>query len=166
MAEAATPTAAPKIDLKELVSLDRGKPFGIVTPPHEGAHYDQDGFLFDQNGALVEALLTHEGRSKLQRLSFKKQADAAAAAAKREAYAKMGVSDAGQADIEAAAAPAASAAPAADGVDIIAWALGQKVYPWPVVRKAAEEAYHVSVISADQLREWMQDNGMVAAPGK
>lgn len=28
--------------------LDRSRDYGTITPPMEGAHYEQDGFLFDQ----------------------------------------------------------------------------------------------------------------------
>lgn len=30
--------------------LDTQRPYGRITPPHQGAHFEQDGLLFDQHG--------------------------------------------------------------------------------------------------------------------
>ena len=46
-------------------TLDRSRPFGTVHPPYEGAHFEQDGYHFDVEGKLVEALLTPEQKTKL-----------------------------------------------------------------------------------------------------
>lgn len=46
-------------------TLDRSRPFGTVHPPYEGAHFEQDGYHFDVEGKLVEALLTVEQKNRL-----------------------------------------------------------------------------------------------------
>lgn len=34
--------------------LDKKRPYGIITPPHNGAHYEQDGKLFNARGEPIE----------------------------------------------------------------------------------------------------------------
>lgn len=46
-------------------TLDRSRNHGTIHPPHEGAHYTQDGYYFDAEGKLVEALLKPEQKAAL-----------------------------------------------------------------------------------------------------
>ncbi len=34
--------------------LDRSRPFGVITPPHKGAHFEQDGHLFAADGSSLD----------------------------------------------------------------------------------------------------------------
>lgn len=36
-------------------TLDRTKPFGTISPPHNGASFEQDGVMFDHEGKPVGA---------------------------------------------------------------------------------------------------------------
>lgn len=47
--------------------LDRSRPFGTVHPPDQGAHYEQDGYPFDAQGKIVEALLTEDQKKALEK---------------------------------------------------------------------------------------------------
>jgi hypothetical protein len=154
--------AAP--DLTSVVKLDKTRDHGIYFPLHEGAHFDQDGFLFDHNGNLVEALLTHDKRNQLQAMHFKKAANAAAEKARRAFYEQAGVPSEKIEELVKVELPAAGAAAASGAIDLKAWARREITVPWPKVRDAAMKEFSLgSVKSADELREWMVDNKIVPA---
>jgi hypothetical protein len=162
MSDAAT---SPKIDYKSLIKLDKKKAFGIVFPEEHGAHFDQNGLLFDQYGGLCDHLLKDEDRKRLEKMAHKKQADLAAERAKKAVYDKLGVS--GE-SIEKELTPVAKHKPEPDDIDLVAWAHGAKVYPWAQVRHAAQIQYGIgesSIGSAEYLRVWMTENGYMQPPG-
>ena len=63
-------------------SLDKSKPHGIVTPPWEGAHYEQNGFHFDAAGDIVKELITPELTKRLENAAARATAEKAADAAR------------------------------------------------------------------------------------
>lgn len=44
--------------------LDKSRPFGVVTPPYEGACFEQAGYHFDNDGRVVEDLLDDQQRER------------------------------------------------------------------------------------------------------
>lgn len=45
-----------------MMELDRARPFATITPPHEGAHFQQDGRSFDAAGRELAAVQPVERR--------------------------------------------------------------------------------------------------------
>jgi hypothetical protein len=151
-------------DLKGLLKLDRKKDYGQVYPAENGAHYDQNGFLFDHHGALCVHLLGHEQRNKLQAMAMKKEADKAADKARQDYFAKQGIEGDKIAELTKLDQLPVPPAAAEGEIDLVAWA-ERKGPPvaWAKVRDAAMKEYSLGFIkSADDLRQWMVEEKKVS----
>jgi len=146
-------------------TLDRSKDFGIVTPPWEGAHFEQGGFHFDANGDVVQELVTPELTKRLENAAARATADKAADAARKAALKKLGLDpsdpDLATKALDAVAASAANGGGDPPELDLVAWAKGEKPYPFAKVRGAALEQYDFVATDARALVAFMVDNSKI-----
>lgn len=49
---------APHHATETALKLDKTRPYGTIHPPHNGAHFDQDGILFDAQGHPLHEIAT------------------------------------------------------------------------------------------------------------
>lgn len=84
-----------------MLTLDREKPFGVVTPPENNAHFMQGPYYYDAEGKLVEGLLTHEQRAAMEEAKLEAEADAAAEAARQQKLAELRAARDGHAPVTA-----------------------------------------------------------------
>jgi hypothetical protein len=118
------------------LKFDPTQPFGTIHGEHEhGAVHSQFGFLFDQEGKLVEAALDAAGKARLAD-HVKKQA--ALEQARKSLVEALGDTP----EAHAAAAALNLSAPEApeEVVDLVAWASGAKKYQWTKVVEAITAA--------------------------
>ena len=145
-----------------LPKFDRSKAHGIVTPPEQGAHFEQDGFYFTQEGELVEALMSPADKARVKNVALQREAARRAEDARLAFLAENGIAaddpDREKKVIEAARTIAESGG----GVDLVAWAKGEKAYPFAKVRKAAEEKYSFTATDTRSLVEFMIDAKKIA----
>jgi len=143
-------------------SLDKTKPFGVVTPPWEGAHYEQNGFHFDASGEIVKELVTPELTKRLENAAARATAEKAADAARKAAFKKLGL-DPDDPDLAVKAVEAAAAAGTGGGgdVDLVAWAKGEKAYPFAKVRGALLEQKDFVATDMRAAIAFMVDNSMI-----
>jgi hypothetical protein len=143
------------------MSFNRNLPHGKITPPmaidkwNTAAHYDQDGVLYDAHGVACDPALRDAPK--------KAAAPAAEAPAAAEAAPKAAAKP-GKAAKKAPDAPAAAAAPAAGtGVDLAAWARGQKDYLPPELFKAIRGKFNVQLSQRRDAIELLIKEGVVTA---
>lgn len=149
--------------------LDRSKPHGIVTPPENGANFAQDGLHFDQDGNLVEDMLTEADVARLQRKSVEAEANKAAETARRAFLADQGL-DPDDPDLSTKlVAVAIEQKKAADDpssvagdVDLVAWATKTATYPWYKVAAAARAKHNFVATDARALVAFMIEEKLVA----
>jgi hypothetical protein len=152
----------PTVPSDQLVKLDKGKPFSVVVPPENGAHFFQDGFYFTHHGELAPDMLDADAHERLRKLENRKMADAAANEARRKFMEQSGLS---AADLEGedALTNVMQAATVDTGViDLIGWAKGEKQYPFFAVRKAVKDQYAYAGDTRDAILTWMVDNKKIA----
>lgn len=146
------------------ITLDRTRPLGEVFPPMKVREDDdsspivffcQDGFHFDNDGNLIEELLTNPQRAAIERKAKQAEAQRKAAAAYEEAMGEP-------APPEIVKPPKAQSAPkdgVADGktdkVDLVAWAKGTKNFPWFAVTKAFKDEFGVVITGKGQAIEYL-----------
>lgn len=143
-------------------SLDKSKPHGIVTPPWEGAHYEQNGFHFDAAGDIVKELITPDLTKRLENAAARATAEKAADAARKAAFKKIGL-DPDDPDLAVKAVEAAAAAGTGGGgdLDLVAWAKGEKAYPFAKVRGALLEQKDFVATDMRAAIAFMVDNSMI-----
>lgn len=129
------------------IKLDHSRHVGKVFPPENGAHFAQDGLLFDAHGNLAVSAMDEDAHKRLKRSIVKKHADIEAEKARRAVYDQLGIQES---DLEDASKAknivAALAAPAADGeLDVLAWARGEIRAEWFKVRAAAQRQFGFAV---------------------
>lgn len=110
--------------------LDRSRDFGTYHGSSNGAVYNQDGFDFDQEGRIVEALLTDE-QKKLLATKKGPAPKPPAPAAKVEAPA------------EEKPEPPPASEDTGDSLNLEMWLRGEADYPFPAVQKAVKERFSV-----------------------
>lgn len=122
--------------------LDRTKDFGEISPPDGLAVYEQNGFLYGANGTLIEARLSKEQKATLKKLEARAEAAAAADKVRREKLTAAGFSDDEIAGDDAAERKAAEPRSRGTGdIDLKAWLVGDKDYPFDKVRDAIRTLY-------------------------
>jgi hypothetical protein len=146
----------------DIVRLDKNKPYAVVVPPENGAHFHQDGFYFDHHGMLAPVMLDAEAKERLRKLANRKKADAAANEAKKKFMEQHGLS---AADLEGEDAVnnvmQTIAAGGAGAIDLVAWAKGEKDYIFGAVRKAVKEQYSYVGDNRAAIINWMIENKKV-----
>lgn len=144
-----------------LPKFDKTKDHGIVTPPERNAHFEQGGYYFDQNGDLVEALLTDEDKARLKKDALNREADRAASEARAKFLEENGLA-ADDPDLAKKVIAVAQAAGApVENIDLVAWAKAEKVYPFGKVRDAAFKQHNFTATDARALVAFMVDNQIV-----
>jgi hypothetical protein len=157
-------------EIFDLVKLDRTRHGARVTPPENGAHWEQDGFYFDNEGRLAPAWLTEKDKDRLRRKAARAKASNAAEAARRKALIAAGI-DPDQEEDDAGNVTAKSAGPAkapaeagkSDAVDLLAWARGELKAPWFKVRAAFEAQHAVSVENKEDAMIFLVKAGLMVA---
>lgn len=154
----------PRNEMLEAIKFDRKKPHGIVFPPHDGAHYEQGGLHFDNEGNVVESLLTDEDRKRLDRLAKQRAADKVADEARAAFLKEQGISEEEvRADPVAAVTKIAQAgAVDASEVDLIGWARGTVKYHFFTVRAAFEKQHHYTATDKKAAIDWLIDNELIS----
>lgn len=144
-----------------IIKLDKARPYAVVVPPENGAHFHQDGFYFDHHGVLATGMLDAEANARLTKLANRKKADAAANEAKKKFMEQHGLSPS---DLEGEDAVNNVMQVAATGgsIDLVAWAKGEKDYIFGVVRKAVKEQYAYVGDTRNAILNWMIENKKVS----
>lgn len=107
-------------------TLDRNHPaLGTIQPPYHGAMYDLHGNFFDGAGAFLGT--EHDGRKWLDKRKAQPEPAAAPQPEPSEPDAPIDPTEIIEAD--------------GDDVDIVAWANGEKTFPFFAVKKAVSAAY-------------------------
>jgi hypothetical protein len=146
-----------------MIRLDKSRPHGVVFPPENGAHYAQEGLHFDVKGNLVEAMLTHADKSRLDMTIAKREAEAAADKARQDALKKAGLTD-DEIAVANTSRIAAQTGKAGDGdVDVKAWARGDINVPWFKVRKAIMDQFARDVDNQAAAIEFLIEDGVISA---
>lgn len=145
------------------IKLDKSRDHAVVFPPENGAHFYQDGLYFSHDSSLVVDMIDENGAKILKRKEAKAAAQKAAAEVYRNMLKEGGVADE---EIEAELGKAKDAGTVTadpEAIDLLAWAKGQKNYPFFQVRKAFQ-TQHAKVINdkADGL-EWLVLNDKIEA---
>lgn len=151
--------------------LDKTRDYGTIHPAEiavgdttVAAHFNQDGYYFDHEGNLVEALLTPEQKKKLA---------AKPAAAKAKTQAKPAAKPKADAGDEQEAEDASDEAdgndeakPAADGdeLNIVSWLMGEIDYPVTAVREAVKKRYNTWKTSTRELILFLVEDQKVVTP--
>lgn len=154
----------PDIDesLLKTVKLDKSQDHAIVFPPENGAHFHQNGFYFDHHGNLAPNMLAPESIEALKKADLRKKADAAAEVARKKFLEESGLDESDLEGDDALTKVIQIATAAADDVDLVAWAKGQKQYVFGVIRKAVSEQYSYQGSTKEAILNWMVENGKVA----
>ena len=125
--------------------LDRSESFGEITPPDGLAHYDQNGFLYDARGVLIEARLSKEQKEKLKKLEARAKAAAEAERVRMATLKDLGFSEDDIANDDEEANQAVTAEKARKSqpgeIDLRAWALGQISPSFDKVQAAIRDKY-------------------------
>jgi|HubBroStandDraft_4_1064222.scaffolds.fasta_scaffold81156_2 hypothetical protein len=150
-------------DTATLVKLDKGKPFATVCPPENGAHFHQDGFYFDHHGNLAKEMLDADAHERLRKLENRKKADAAANEARKKFMEQSGLTDTDLEGEDAVSTIMQAATMDSKGIDLVAWAKGEKSYPFYAIRKAVKDQYSYAGDTKDAIITWMVDNKKVTA---
>ncbi len=125
-----------------ILTLDRNRPYGEVHGEDTGgAFFDQDGFLFDFEGNLLEHLLDAKARAKLENMKATAEAQAAAKAAYEASLRGAGISPA---DAPEMPLQGEEDAPPAPHVDLHGWVTGAAKYQFFAVKDALREQYGFS----------------------
>lgn len=119
--------------------LDKTRPHGTVHGEH-GASYEQDGFLFNHEGHLIEELLTPELRDKLAAMAKK-------AAAKAPAEEGDGDDDGKGID--------------PDAINLELWLRGEAKYNFDAVRKEVKRRFGVWKTGKADVVEVLVEEGIV-----
>lgn len=150
--------------------FNRNKPYGKITPPWKGAHYEQDGVFYDQAFQPV-------GAPRKQGMANPAPPVAAPAATKVAAKTSAAVKTtkvdvaAQAADVMAAlkeaaapATPKAAADEPADGeVDLAAWGRGQVDYLFADVAKAITAQFHRKVTTEHDAIDTLIEERLITA---
>lgn len=141
-----------------LPTLDRTRDFGTVSGDnieHAGAFFEQDGFLFDVHGKIIEQYVTEAQRAELAARLRKE----AALAKARQAF----VDDLGMSAEDAAVAVSLSNLDKRDdgAIDLAAWARGEKRYPVDKVYRLIRESYDQSPTNRGQALEILAEHGVI-----
>ena len=134
------------------MKFDKTKPFGRITPPDNGAWFEQRGFCYDHNHQLIESLLTDDNKADMlkREAQAEKDREASAKAKEKAMQADEGKQDALDEASGHKATPAPEPTEAAvhadkakvkvgeEVIDLRAWALTGKKYSFPKVVRAAE----------------------------
>lgn len=172
-------TAYEEDELRDMVRLDRSKPFGVVFPPtDEGTHFEQDGINFGASGELVGKLeeMPDATKRKLRARLAQAAGDKAANEARAKAMREFGVS---ADEIDAALkpkptprqqtvgnlpqTPAETTTPeAGEKMDLVAWAKGEQNYQFFKVKKqfGLQHNYEGMQTREDGVN-WLIDNGLL-----
>lgn len=136
-----------------ITTLDRNRPFGEVHGENtNGAFFDQDGFLFDYEGNLLEHLLDDAARARLHGMKAKEEAQIRA----KEAY-EASLRAAGLDPTTQPAMDSDDEAPAPVKVDLHAWATGQAKYQFFAVKDAMKDQYGFSPTNRDASIKFLVD---------
>jgi len=134
-------------------TLDRNRPYGEVHGENtNGAFFDQDGFLFDYEGNLLEHLLDDAGRARLHSIKAKEEAQTRA----KEAY-ESSLRAAGLDPTTQPAMDSGDDAPVPAKVDLHAWATGQAKYQFFAVKDAMKDQYGFSPTNRDAAMKFLAD---------
>lgn len=146
------------------LTLDRKREYGTIHGEHEfGAIFDQDGFLFDAQGNLIEASLTEAALARLEGLKAQERALEEARAtfmkampnADPEMVAKLITADnlnTGNAEEEE--------------MDLAGWAVGTKQYIFGKVTSEIRRRFNQSPVNKKQALEILAEHGIISvAPG-
>lgn len=142
-------------------TLDRSRPYGTVHGEEtDGAFFEQDGFLFDNEGLLLERLLTADQRKSLELMKAKRHAAEMA----KEAYAAA-MKDAGMTDVPPGAppvivsenAPPPAPEPGDAKVDLLAWMKGEQKYQFFAVTKAVREQHGFAASDKSSVVKFLQE---------
>lgn len=139
------------------LTLDRNRPYGEVHGEDTGgAYFDQDGFLFDFEGKLIEALLTSAQRDQIDKMKAQAEAQASARAAYEQSLRAAGLNPADAPPMEDPEAE--PPAPSQEGtIDLAGWAMGTKRYHFFTVKSALLEQYNFSATNSDAARKFLRD---------
>lgn len=147
------------------IMLDRSRPFGVVFPPENNAHYAQDGLHFTAEGELAEEWLSPDDRARLDKMIARKAADAAGEKARREALEKAGfgadeISAIAQAAAKTRATPEKSGAD--NGVDLKAWGEGKINIAFFKVKQAIIDKYARNVENMQDALDFLIDEHVIS----
>jgi hypothetical protein len=146
-----------------LPSLDRNRAFGEIHGENEfGARFEQDTFLFDATGALIEDAMGDSQRAKLKQLQDQDEAMERA----REAFRSV-MPDASKEMIDKIINTEGLNAPVIEeAIDLAAWASGQKQYLYSKVAAEIRRQFDQSPVNKKQALEILAEHGVItAAPG-
>lgn len=121
-------------------TLDKSRDYGTQHPPEFGVFYFQDGYPFDQDGKIVEAMLTDP-----QKEALAKKVSAAVAAKPPAPAVTKGKAPAVEPKPESDTEPKEQTEPEGteDGLNLTAWLKGEESYPFPEIQKAVKARFNV-----------------------
>lgn len=147
-------------DLLNSLTLDQARPHGIIFPPHEGAHFEQDGFHFTHDGKLLVEKLSKADHDRAEKMIKARQLREAADAAEMEAKA-AGAADGFTSTVKSLGtdnSKGGKTAAAKEPVDLQAW-LNGKGYRFSRVAEAAREKHSIICSDAESLRDALFETG-------
>jgi hypothetical protein len=158
-------------DAFDLVRFNRSRDHGVVSPPERGAHFTQDGFMFGADGRVAPDWLDEQGKSRLRRKAARAKADRAADQARRKSLVAAGIDpdepDDGTEPRKPRRAVASDVteegdgAPDGAGVNLIAWAKGERKFQWFKIKSAFLEQHAKAVENKEDALVWLVDNDFI-----
>lgn len=139
-------------------TLDRNRSYGEVHGENTGgAFFEQDGFLFDFEGSLIEGLLDEAGRKRLNAMMAKKEAQELARQAYEDSLRAAGIDPATQPSFDEQDEEAPEAK-----VDLRAWIDGRAKYQFYAVRDAIKAEFGFSPASTILAQQYLREKFGIA----
>src|SRR5215211_1918621 len=150
-----------------MLSLDQNRPIAEICghfeegDPMNGAKWAQDGFLFNNDGELLESALTEKDKKRLEEILARNEA---LDAAKKAFMEKAPTTSAADLD-RIINTDLLNKAPDDGEIDLVAWARGEKAYNYGKVAKAFRDRFHQSPVNKKQGLEILAEHGLIPPIG-
>lgn len=145
------------------IKLDRDRHFGTtggdpINYNGRVAMFCQDGLYFDNDGELIEEMLTKEKRREIEEREAQNKALEQAKEAARESLIAAGL-DPDSIDLMAVKRKEPISKEDEAEIDLDAWAAGKLKRPWTIIRAAFKKQFNIAPSNADAAKKILAERG-------
>lgn len=135
------------------LKLDRSRHYaesspGVPGPDGRISKWSQDGFYFDVDGDVIDGLMSPQDKARYERMLVEQEAERKADEARRKALAEAGIDPDSVTYIKTQEESSGS-------VDLRAWVLGKRQYPWATIREAVRNKYGFSPTTLGGAKQYL-----------